>query len=109
MTEINIAEYGDGRRTSSRDDLSAIAMRFVDEYLSLFAAQTIFGHIYFFHEKKRMASDASENAIFFHSTSPYVNNANRGGEHGIPTTTHRLGIKSWQGVSVTSRLKFEPK
>lgn len=34
-----MAEYGDGRPTSSRDALSAIAMQlFTDECLSLFAA-----------------------------------------------------------------------
>ena len=38
VTEINMVGYGDGRSTSSRVALSAIAMRFIDEYFSLFAA-----------------------------------------------------------------------
>ena len=37
-TEINMAGCGDGRSTSSRDALSAIAMLFIDECLSLFEA-----------------------------------------------------------------------
>ena len=46
----DINTYGgmwDGRSTSSRDTLSVIAKRFLNEYLSLFAAWTIFPHIYF--------------------------------------------------------------
>ena len=38
VTEINMAEYGDGRSTSSRDVLSAITMRLSDEHFSLFTA-----------------------------------------------------------------------
>ena len=38
LTEIIITEYVDGRSTSLSDALSAIAMRFIDEYLSLLAA-----------------------------------------------------------------------
>ena len=33
-----MAGYGDGPSTSSKDALSAIAMRFIDDYFSLFAA-----------------------------------------------------------------------
>ena len=62
--KIHMAEYGDGRSTSSRDALSAIAMRFIDEYFSLFAAWTIFRHIYFCHERTAMTSEISENTIF---------------------------------------------
>ena len=40
---------GDGRSTFSKKALSAIAMRVIDEYFSLFAASTIFRHIYFCH------------------------------------------------------------
>ena len=42
MIGINIAEQGDGRSTSSMDALSAVVMRFIGEYFSLFAARTIF-------------------------------------------------------------------
>ena len=42
-----MAGYGGGRSTSSRDALPAIASRFLDRYFSLFAAWTIFHHIYF--------------------------------------------------------------
>ena len=45
-----MAEYGDGRSTSSRNPLSAISLRFIDEYFSLVAASTRF-HINFCHEK----------------------------------------------------------
>ena len=38
VIEVDIAGYGDGRSTSSRDDLSSMAMRFIDEYFSLLAA-----------------------------------------------------------------------
>jgi len=38
MTEINMAEYENGRLTSSKEALSAIEVRFIDEYLSLVAA-----------------------------------------------------------------------
>ena len=38
VTEINMAEYGDGRSTSPRVALSTTVMRFIDEYLSLFVA-----------------------------------------------------------------------
>ena len=34
MTEINMAEYENRRLTSSREALSAIAVRFIDEYFS---------------------------------------------------------------------------
>ena len=37
-----MAEYGDGRSVSSRDVFSAIAMQFIDEYVSLFVARTMF-------------------------------------------------------------------
>ena len=78
MTEINVAKYGDGRSTSSRDALSAIAMRFIDEYSSLFAAGTIFDHIYFRNERTTMTSDTSENTIFVRPTShPMLPNGNR--------------------------------
>ena len=33
-----MAGYGDGRLTSLRDALPAIAMRFIDEYFSFFAS-----------------------------------------------------------------------
>ena len=58
VTDINKVEYGDGRSTSSGDALSAIAMRFIDEYFSLFAAWTVFRLIYFRHER------TSEKTIF---------------------------------------------
>ena len=65
MTEINTAGYGDGRSTSSRDALAAIAMRCIDDNLSLFAASIRFRHIYFCHERTTMTSETSENTIFF--------------------------------------------
>ena len=37
-----MAGYGDSRSTSSRDALAAIAMRFIDDNLSLFAASARF-------------------------------------------------------------------
>ena len=46
-----MAEYGDGRSTSSRNALSAISLRFIDEYFSLVAAAIRFCHINFCHEK----------------------------------------------------------
>ena len=64
VTEINMAGYGDGRSTSSRDALSAVATRFTDGYFSLFAVWTIFRHIYFCHYRTMMTSETSENAIF---------------------------------------------
>ena len=48
-----MAGYGDSQSTSSRDALSAIAMRFIDQFFSLVAAGTIFRHIYFCHERRR--------------------------------------------------------
>lgn len=56
--------YRKGRSTSSRDARSAIAMRFIDEYFSLFAAWSIFRHIYFCGARTTMTSEASENTIF---------------------------------------------
>ena len=41
-----------------------IAIRFIDEYFSLFAARTIFRYIYFCHYRTTMTSETSENAIF---------------------------------------------
>ena len=38
VTETNMAGYGDGRLSSSKDALFATAIRFIDEYFSLFAA-----------------------------------------------------------------------
>ena len=38
LMRLCMAGYGDGRLTSLRDALPAIAMRFIDEYFSLFAA-----------------------------------------------------------------------
>ena len=63
LTEINTAGYEDGRSTSSSEDLSAIAMRFIDEYFSLFAAWTIVHRIYSSREKMMMTSETSENTM----------------------------------------------
>ena len=49
-----MAEYGAGRPTSSRDALSATAIRYIDEYFSLFAASSIFHLIYFVHQRTMM-------------------------------------------------------
>ena len=38
MTEINKAQYENGRLTSSKEALSAIEVRLIDEYFSLVAA-----------------------------------------------------------------------
>ena len=64
VTEINMAGYGDGRSTSSRDALAAIAMWCIDDNLSLLAASTRFRHIYFCHERTTMTSETSEKTIF---------------------------------------------
>ena len=52
-----MAEYGDGRSISSGDVFSAIAMQFIDEYVSLFVARTMFHHVYFGHEWTTMTSE----------------------------------------------------
>ena len=59
-----MAEYGDGRSTSSRDAVSAFAMRFIANNFSSFAALTILRHIYFYHKRTTMTSETSENTIF---------------------------------------------
>ena len=69
MTKINMAKYGKGRSTSSRNALSAIAVRLIEEYFSLFAAWTIFRHIYFGHYRTTMTSETSE--IRFCSVLPH--------------------------------------
>ena len=79
MTDRNKYDMGyrDGRSTSSRDALSAIAMRFIDEYFSLFVARTIFRHVYFCHEGTKMTSETSENTIFVRFYFTLLSNANR--------------------------------
>ena len=62
--EINMAEYGDGPPTSSRDAPSAIAVRSIDEYSTLFEAWTIFRHIYCVHKRTTMTSETSEKHDF---------------------------------------------
>ena len=75
LQDNGMAEYGDGRSTSSREALSAIAMRFIDEYFSLFTAWTIFCPFFFFcHERTTITSETSENTIFvrFYFTLYYL-------------------------------------
>ena len=64
ITEINMAEYGYGWSTSSKEARSGFAILFMDGFFSLFAAWTIFRHIYFCHERTTtMTSETSENTI----------------------------------------------
>ena len=63
-----MGEYGDGRSTSSRDGLSDIAMRFIDEYSVLFVCSM--NHIppyiiHVCHDNTTMTSETSENTIRF--------------------------------------------
>ena len=64
QAKISTCHKSHRKSTSSRDALSAIAMRFIDEYFSLLAASTIFRHIYFCHERTTMTSEISENTTF---------------------------------------------
>ena len=75
LQDNGLAEYGDGRSTSSREALPAIAMRFIDEYFSLFTAWKIFRPFFFFcHERTTITSETSENTIFvrFYFTLYYL-------------------------------------
>ena len=71
LWQINMKKY-DNINFLKGIVLSAIAMWFIDETLFLFAAWTIFDHIYFCHEKTKMMSETPQNMILNHSTSLYV-------------------------------------
>ena len=59
VAEIDMVGYGDGRLTSSRDALFAIAM--YRRVLPLFAASTKFRLVYLGHERTTMTSETSKN------------------------------------------------
>ena len=63
---------GDGRSTSSRDDLSSMAVQFIDEYFSLLARMNhIPPYLFPSREDDDDVRDIGKKRFLFGSTSPY--------------------------------------
>ena len=92
-----MAEYGNGRSTSSKDALSATAMRFIEEYFFLFGAWTIFRHIDFCHKSTIIMSETSENTIFvrFYLTLSCLTDERRVRGHVVTIIKYGIHLLEW--------------
>ena len=73
---MNMAEYGDGQSTSSRDALSAIAMRCIDEFFSVCSMNHILPYLLRSLEDDDDVRDIGKydsGSVLLHSTLPNAN------------------------------------